>query len=68
MNKNGYKSPCNRFYIGQGDGNVYLMQFPHKVLQTCGTLDQLLKWMFEQNNKNQFNLAQGRNPLQNWSK
>src|SRR5581483_6053440 len=66
MAKNGYKSPCNRFYIGQKNGKVFLVQFPYNTLQTCGSLDCLIQWMVENNKKNQYNLVQGNNPLQNW--
>ena len=68
MSKNGFKSPCNRFYIGQKNGSVFLMQFPHVTLQTCGSLEHLVKWMFENNKKYKFDIVQGNNPLQNWSK
>lgn len=66
MSKNGYKSPCNRFYIGGKDGKAFLMQFPFTILQTCGNLENLIEWMFENNKKYQFNIVQGNNPLQNW--
>jgi hypothetical protein len=67
ISKNGLKSPCNRFYIGKGNDNVYLMQcLPNRALQTCGTLDALLEWMSINDKRYQFNLVQGNDPLQNW--